>query len=622
MYTRPITVVNTGSTLSAYQVSVTLDTAELIAAGKMRSDCGDIRFYDSDGTTLLPHWLQSGANTTTTTLWTKVPSIPNGTTTIYMKYGDPALTHDNTQGGHDTWTWFDDFLGGLERYAGNPILSKQGTGWERDIVYCPRFVKNLDGTPYQDGDGKYWAFYAGGFTQTAGTQDSCGLMWSTDLISWTRYGQVLPVVPGTYYTADLVVITALHDNGVFHVFFEANRDNPPSTDYVTLSYGSASSVTGPYTLNASPILTQGAGDDSLDLYSCAVGKDGSTWKMIYTGHNASGHYNMMYATAANPEGPWTKYSNNYIWTNAANYISPSEWWKDGSTYYMTYYKDGLNLDLASAPALEGPWTHLGSIMKTVSGQWDGTWVYWASQVQKDGVWYTLYAGLNAGQISIGLATSVVRAPILVEQTWTNTYGTMAKTYGQLDYLPRDGYFTSARSSYSPGASDSWRIVAKAKVSANTNLTYQRLGQVGTDNAGASTPAVLTGQVYGQSIERLQVKNTSDVAANVGSVPYNQWYNTICIIELMKRTGYAKTTWRDASGSLLGSAEVSSQVPDITNPLGLYGASYTSAEHMQLTVFAVGKYTVAEPSVTVENEQGGVASGFSVLHRMRRLRRAA
>ncbi|MEM5832485.1 MAG: hypothetical protein QXT38_04240, partial [Candidatus Aenigmatarchaeota archaeon] len=44
MYRRPITISNSGSALTDYQVLVTLDTASLISSGKMRSDCGDIRF--------------------------------------------------------------------------------------------------------------------------------------------------------------------------------------------------------------------------------------------------------------------------------------------------------------------------------------------------------------------------------------------------------------------------------------------------------------------------------------------------------------------------------------------------------------------------------------------------
>jgi len=92
-YRRPVRIDNSQNpnNLTYYQVLVTVDTAFLIAQGKMRSDCGDIRFTDSDGVTLLPYWIESGINTSTTKIWVKVPSIPASSFyTIYMYYGNPS----------------------------------------------------------------------------------------------------------------------------------------------------------------------------------------------------------------------------------------------------------------------------------------------------------------------------------------------------------------------------------------------------------------------------------------------------------------------------------------------------------------------------------------------------
>ncbi|MEM5828143.1 MAG: DUF2341 domain-containing protein, partial [Candidatus Aenigmatarchaeota archaeon] len=59
-YRIPITINNTlnSNNLIDYQVLVTLNVADLISQGKMRSDFGDIRFTDSDGTTLLNYWIE------------------------------------------------------------------------------------------------------------------------------------------------------------------------------------------------------------------------------------------------------------------------------------------------------------------------------------------------------------------------------------------------------------------------------------------------------------------------------------------------------------------------------------------------------------------------------------
>jgi hypothetical protein len=111
-YRRPITITNTTSSLTDHQVLVTLDTQSLISAGKMRTDCGDIRFTDSDGTTSLNYWLESGCNTTSTTIWVKVPSIPaSSTKTIYVYYGNPSATSQSN--GDNTFDFFDDFEDGV-----------------------------------------------------------------------------------------------------------------------------------------------------------------------------------------------------------------------------------------------------------------------------------------------------------------------------------------------------------------------------------------------------------------------------------------------------------------------------------------------------------------------------
>lgn len=90
-YRKTITISNAGSTLSDYQVLITTDTATLISAGKMQSDCRDIRFTDDDGSTLLSYWIESGQNTASTKIWVKIPSIPTSKT-IYLYYNNPTAT--------------------------------------------------------------------------------------------------------------------------------------------------------------------------------------------------------------------------------------------------------------------------------------------------------------------------------------------------------------------------------------------------------------------------------------------------------------------------------------------------------------------------------------------------
>jgi hypothetical protein len=105
-YRAAITVTNaTTTTLYNYQVLVELDTQALIAAGKMRSDCGDLRFNDAYGN--LDYWLEDGCNTAETRVWIRVPHVPAGTSQIELTYGWPGRT--SASDGRRAFTFFDDF---------------------------------------------------------------------------------------------------------------------------------------------------------------------------------------------------------------------------------------------------------------------------------------------------------------------------------------------------------------------------------------------------------------------------------------------------------------------------------------------------------------------------------
>lgn len=83
--------------LADYQVALTIDTAALIAAGHLRPDAGDLLFLGADESTVLPYWLESGTNTTTTKIWVRVPAIAaSATHTIYVYYGNANATSQSS----------------------------------------------------------------------------------------------------------------------------------------------------------------------------------------------------------------------------------------------------------------------------------------------------------------------------------------------------------------------------------------------------------------------------------------------------------------------------------------------------------------------------------------------
>lgn len=65
---------NNGTDLTNYRVSLDIDTVSLISAGRMRSDCNDIRFTDAGGNPL-EYWIESGCDSAHTKALVVVPKI-------------------------------------------------------------------------------------------------------------------------------------------------------------------------------------------------------------------------------------------------------------------------------------------------------------------------------------------------------------------------------------------------------------------------------------------------------------------------------------------------------------------------------------------------------------------
>ena len=156
-----MTVDNTANAnaLTDYHVSTTLNTAILISSNEMRSDCGDIRVTDSDGTTLLNYWIEDNTcNTSATKIWVKVPSISaNSSATLYLYYGNLSSTSVSS--------WNSTILPYTEaQVTSNAAFSSRYS--HTSVVY----------------DNKMWVM--GGFDHVVGRLND---VWSsTDGITWTQ----------------------------------------------------------------------------------------------------------------------------------------------------------------------------------------------------------------------------------------------------------------------------------------------------------------------------------------------------------------------------------------------------------------------------------------------------
>ncbi|MFH0829752.1 MAG: DUF2341 domain-containing protein [Candidatus Aenigmatarchaeota archaeon] len=144
-YLQRTTITNSlGFALTNYQVNITVNTSALIAAGKMRSDCGDIRFFNSSNAEI-DHWIESGCNTTGTRIWVEVPNIPAaGTENLVMYYGN--MSHAYGSSGNDTFILFDDF---------NSFIYSENQTIYNNVRAAADNVISLDHTTFTDGT-DYW----------------------------------------------------------------------------------------------------------------------------------------------------------------------------------------------------------------------------------------------------------------------------------------------------------------------------------------------------------------------------------------------------------------------------------------------------------------------------------
>jgi hypothetical protein len=141
-FRKSVTVSNSNaSTLSNYQIRI-----PVTYVSDMQTDFDDVRFTSDSGTEL-NYWLDYKVDSSRAVFWVKVPSLPNGNTTIYMYYGNADVS--STSSGENTFVFFDSFsgttldstkwsLGGTttDFSVNNKLISTAGScgGWDRSYI--------------------------------------------------------------------------------------------------------------------------------------------------------------------------------------------------------------------------------------------------------------------------------------------------------------------------------------------------------------------------------------------------------------------------------------------------------------------------------------------------------
>ena len=101
-FRKPITLNNSGSELTDYQVKI-----DVTYDSDMQADFKDLRFTSGDGITELKYWIESKIDSTSAVVWVKVSSILNGDSNIYLYYGNESVNSDSN--GNNVFEFFDNF---------------------------------------------------------------------------------------------------------------------------------------------------------------------------------------------------------------------------------------------------------------------------------------------------------------------------------------------------------------------------------------------------------------------------------------------------------------------------------------------------------------------------------
>ncbi len=157
-YRQRIAIQYSGVTsLENYQVLLNdVNTSALVTAGKLQSDCDDLRFAGADGVQY-DYWIESGCNTTTTDIWVEVNRINAPGKEIYMYYGNPTAPIGSN--GKETFLMFEDFVG-------ESIASLETQGWTKNYttnlgMVSPPAYSIVDNQLFIDNNYGYgmWAYF-------------------------------------------------------------------------------------------------------------------------------------------------------------------------------------------------------------------------------------------------------------------------------------------------------------------------------------------------------------------------------------------------------------------------------------------------------------------------------
>ena len=152
-YYRDITISNSGSALTNYQVLVNFTSSNFPTSANVSG--ADIRFTDFGGNEL-SYWIESWDYTDRSAqIWVKMPSIQAGATaTIRMYYENPSASSSNN--GDNTFFFFDDFPGTSINWSKWNLSSTKPCSMPHDPDGLETLEIDANGNLHISEAGSYW----------------------------------------------------------------------------------------------------------------------------------------------------------------------------------------------------------------------------------------------------------------------------------------------------------------------------------------------------------------------------------------------------------------------------------------------------------------------------------
>jgi len=152
--------------------------------GLCKSDFGDIRFTEEDGTTLLYFWREEKVNNDYAIFWVKIEEdLSYHRVTIFIYYGNTLASYpETTKQGYNTFPYlFENSESNntlnFRRYAENPILTSQVDEWDYGFLVKPCVIYH---------DDLYRMYYYGAISDPNQYHRKIGLATSQDGYNFTK----------------------------------------------------------------------------------------------------------------------------------------------------------------------------------------------------------------------------------------------------------------------------------------------------------------------------------------------------------------------------------------------------------------------------------------------------